>query len=63
MEALDKLDFYYKELITQYFLNKLTFSQMNKKYGITLNSLHKDMKKAIKKIQQHCKHFITDDTI
>ena len=63
MEALDKLDFYYKELITQYFLNKLTFAQMNKKYGITLNSLHKDMKKAIKKIQQHCKHFITDDTI
>lgn len=63
MEALDKLDFYHKELIIQHYFNKLTFAQMNKKYGITLNSLHRDMKKAISQIQKYCKHFIPNDTI
>jgi DNA-directed RNA polymerase specialized sigma subunit len=58
MWALSQLDFYHKELIIQYYFNKLTYNQIHKKYGITLGSISKDIKQAQKLIQQHCKHFI-----
>jgi hypothetical protein len=56
--AIDKLDFYFKALIMDYYLHDLTLKEMNEKYGIPLNSLRKDIKKGIKLIQQHCTHWV-----
>lgn len=56
--AIDNLNFYFKALITDYYLYDMTLIQMNEKYGITLTSLRKDIKKGIKQIQKHCSHFV-----
>ena len=58
LSAIKKLDFYHQPLLTDYYLNSMTYSQMNKKYGIPLNHLKKAVETAIKQIRQHCKHFI-----
>ncbi len=58
MQAIDKLDFYHKPLLIDYYLNGMTFTQMKEKYGIHLPYLKKAVTSAIKQIQQHCKHFI-----
>jgi len=56
--AVEKLDFYHRQLITDYFFNELTYKQIQAKYGIPLNSVQKDTKKAIKLLQQHCSQFV-----
>ena len=56
--ALENLDFYHKALLTDYYINKMTFYKMHLKYGITLDNLRKDVKNGVKLIQKHCKHFI-----
>ena len=57
MASLDKIDFYHRQLITDYYLNGMSYKDMHEKYGITLNSIRRDVKKGIALIQQHCKHF------
>jgi hypothetical protein len=56
--AIDKLDFYFKPLIMDYYLHNLTLKDMNEKYGIPLNSLRKDIKKGVKLIQKHCSNWV-----
>jgi DNA-directed RNA polymerase specialized sigma24 family protein len=58
MLALDKLDFYHKPLVIDYYLNGLTFVQMNKKYGISLANLKKAVNEGINIIREHCKKII-----
>jgi DNA-directed RNA polymerase specialized sigma subunit len=55
--AITKLDFYYQALVTDYYLNEMTYKQINKKYNIPLNAVQKDIKNGVKQIQQYCSHF------
>ena len=56
--AIDNLDFYFKALITDYYLNDLTLVEINNKYKIPINSVRKDLKQGVKLIQQHCTHWV-----
>jgi DNA-directed RNA polymerase specialized sigma subunit len=56
--SIEKLDFYHKAIITDYYLNDMTYNEMHSKYGITLASLKKAVNTAIKLIQKDCKQFI-----
>jgi len=58
MNAIDKLDFYHKPLLTDYYLNGMTYNDMNKKYGIALRHLKLAIDEAIQQLQESCKHFI-----
>lgn len=52
---LDKMDFYHKAIITDYFLNEMTYQQLHKKYGITLISLKKAVDAGLASIRNKCK--------
>ena len=56
--AIEQMDFYHKAIITDYYLNDMTYHELHDKYGITLNSLKKAVNTAIKLIQKDCKQFI-----
>ncbi len=56
--AIEQMDFYHKAIITDYYLNDMTYNELHDKYGITLNSLKKAVNIAIKLIQKDCKQFI-----
>jgi hypothetical protein len=56
--AIDNLDFYFKALITEYYLNNLTLIEINEKYKIPINAIRKDLKQGVKLIQQHCTHWV-----
>jgi len=58
LQALEQLDFYHKPLLTDYYLNGLNYSQLNKKYGISPNHLKKAIDTGISIIKQQCKQFI-----
>ena len=58
MHAISKLDFYHQPLLTDYYINEMTYKQMNQKYGISLRHLKDAVEEGIRQIQQHCKHFI-----
>jgi hypothetical protein len=58
LQALNKLDFYHKPLISDYYLNGMTYVQMNKKYHITLHSLKQAIDKGLELMRQHCNKFI-----
>ena len=58
LQALEQLDFYHKPLLTDYYLNGLNYSQLNKKYGISPNHLKKAINTGISIIRQQCKQFI-----
>lgn len=53
---LHNLGFYHKALVEDYYINQLTYVQMNKKYGITLASLKKGVAEGLERIKQKCKH-------
>lgn len=59
MMAIDKLDFYHKPLLTDYYLKGMTYRDMNKKYGISLRHLKEAIEESIQQIQENCKHFIS----
>jgi hypothetical protein len=52
---INKLDFYHKALVVDYFINKLTYSQMYKKYNITLYSLKTSIAQGVEILKQKCK--------
>ena len=52
--ALEQLHWYDKVLIDDYFIKGLTYQDMHKKYNISLNSLKKDINKALVKIKNIC---------
>jgi DNA-directed RNA polymerase specialized sigma24 family protein len=56
--AIDNLDFYFKALITEYYLNDLTLVEINEKFKIPINSIRKDLKQGVKLIQQHCSGWV-----
>ena len=58
LQALEQLDFYLKPLLTDYYLNGLNYSQLNKKYNISPNHLKKAMDEGLDIIKQQCKQFI-----
>lgn len=51
----ENLNFYQKRLIEEKFINGLTYKEIRDKYDITLNSLTKDIKEAIRIIKCKCK--------
>ena len=52
--ALEQLHWYDKILIEEYYIKGMTFRDMHKKYNISLNSLKKDINKALAKIKNIC---------
>ena len=56
--AIEKLDFYHKALITDYYIQGLNYQQIREKYGSTLHNIRLDLQTGIKLIQEHCKHFM-----
>jgi hypothetical protein len=55
MKQVDKLDFYHKPLLTDYYINGLNFTQMNTKYGISTRHLRRAIDEAIEIIRKACK--------
>jgi len=55
LTQLEKLDFYHKPLVIDYYINGMTFVQMNKKYGISLSNLKIAINKGIEIIKNECK--------
>lgn len=52
--ALEQLHWYDSHLINDYFIKGLTYQDMHVKYNISLNSLKKDINKALAKIKNIC---------
>ena len=52
--ALEQLHWYDKILIEEYYIKGMTFRDMHKKYNISLNSLKKDINKALTNIKKIC---------
>jgi hypothetical protein len=52
--ALEQLHWYDSHLINDYFIKGLTYQDMHVKYNISLNSLKKDINKALVKIKNIC---------
>jgi hypothetical protein len=58
LKALEQLDFYHRPLLTDYYLNGLNYTQLNKKYNISPNHLKKAIDTGISIIRQQCNQFI-----
>jgi hypothetical protein len=54
--ALTQIHWYDKILIEEYYIKGMTYASLHKKYGITLNSLKRDINKALVKIKKLCSH-------
>jgi hypothetical protein len=52
---LEKLDFYHKPLLIDYYIQGMTFIQLNKKYGISLRHLREAINEGLKIIRTECK--------
>jgi hypothetical protein len=52
---LEKLDFYHKPLLVDYYIQGMTFIQLNKKYGISLRHLREAINKGLEIIRTECK--------
>ena len=55
LTQLEKLDFYHKPLITDYYLNGMTYAQLNKKYSISLKHLNQAINKGLEIIKTECR--------
>jgi hypothetical protein len=54
--ALTQIHWYDSHLVNDYFIKGLTYQDMHVKYGITLNSLKRDINKALTNIKKLCSH-------
>lgn len=54
--ALTQIHWYDAHLLNDYFINNMTYASMHKKYNISLNSLKKDINKALTNIKKICSH-------
>lgn len=61
--AFNKLNFYYRTLVEEHYINNMTIKAIRDKYGITSNSIRKDLKHGITLIQKHCKHWVPKSAI
>ena len=52
---LEKLDFYHKPLIIDYYLKNMTYEQLNKKYGIALRHLRQAINEGLEIIRTECR--------
>jgi hypothetical protein len=52
---LEKLDFYHKPLIVDYYLKGMTYDQLNKKYGIALRHLRQAISEGLEIIKTECR--------
>jgi len=52
--ALENIHWYDKILIEEYYIKGMTFRDLHVKYNISLNSLKKDINKALDKIRKIC---------
>ena len=52
--ALNNIHWYYRQILTDYYIENLTYMQIHKKYNISLNSIAQDIKKGHKLIKELC---------
>ena len=52
---LDKLSFYHKPLVIDYFLNGMTYTKMFEKYKISIQHLKQAIDEGLETIRQECK--------
>ena len=55
MAQLSKMNFYNQAILTDYFINEMTYQQLNKKYGISLSHLRKAVDEGLAIIREACK--------
>jgi len=55
MHQLSKLNFYYQPLVTDYYLNGMTFKEMYEKYGIPVRHLKIAIEEGLEIIRIECK--------
>jgi DNA-directed RNA polymerase specialized sigma24 family protein len=55
LTQLEKLDFYHKPLVIDYYLQGMTYDQLNKKYGIALRHLRKAINEGLEIIKTECR--------
>ena len=55
LTQLNKLDFFHKPLVTDYYLNGMTYAQLNKKYGISLKHLNQAITEGLEIIKTECR--------
>jgi len=55
---IDKLDPYFKMLVQEKLIGEKTYTYISERYDINYSSLKKDTNKAIKTIQEKCKHLL-----
>jgi hypothetical protein len=49
------MNFYNQAILTDYFIYEMTYQQLNKKYGISLNHLRKAVDEGLAIIRDACK--------
>ena len=52
---LEKLNFFYKPLVTDYYLKGMTYAQLNKKYNISLKHLRTAIDEGLQIIKTECR--------
>jgi wyosine [tRNA(Phe)-imidazoG37] synthetase (radical SAM superfamily) len=52
---LEKLDFYHKPLVIDYFLNGMTYTKMFEKYKISIQHLKQAIEEGLETIRIECK--------
>ena len=55
LTQLDKLDFYHRPLVIDYYLKNMTYHQLHKKYGISLSNLKLAIDEGLEIIKTECK--------
>jgi len=55
MRELDNLHFYYRTLIQDKYLKGMTYAELHSYYGISKNSLLKDVKQGLEMLKSKCK--------
>lgn len=54
LKEIDNLHYYYRILITDKFIKGMTYQELHKYYGISKNSLLKDIKTGVEILKQKC---------
>ena len=52
----DNIGWYYSKLLDMKFIQQMTYTDMCEKYGFAINTLKKDIKRALEAAKQHCNH-------
>lgn len=56
LSAMETLDYYHRCLLEEKYINQLPFTEISRKYQISITHLKRDTYIALEMIRKHCKH-------